>query len=253
MARMGGQRRLKSLPAPAFWPILRKKYKWTVKPRPGPHPMERSLPLLILVRNVLGYAETAREARRLIAEGHFKVDGKVRKDYKYPVGFMDVIEVVDTGEAYRFIPYPVKFFALHPVSGEEKNLKPLRIENKTTVRGGHIQLNLYDGRNILVRVKDPRNPVEDKYKTMDTLLVKVPEQEVTGHIPFKEGNIVMIIGGRNVGRVGRLVEIHKAWGRTRSIVTVEDPSGNRFQTSLEYALVIGEDKPVISLPEGAWR
>ena len=253
MARMGGQRRLKALAAPRFWPILRKEYKWTVKPRPGPHPAEVSLPLLLIVRNVLGYAKTAREARRLIAEGHFKVDGRVRKDYKYPVGPMDVIEIVDTGEAYRFLPYPVKFFKLHPIPKEEAKIKPVRINNKTTVRGGHIQLNLHDGRNILIRVKDPRKPVEDVYKTMDTLIITVPEQEIKQHIPFREGAIAIIVAGRNVGRVGRIVGVQRGWGRKRSIATLEDPTGNRFQTSLEYVFVIGSEKPAISLPEGAWQ
>lgn len=253
MARMGGQRRLKALAAPKFWPILRKEYKWTVKPRPGPHSAEVSLPLLLIVRNVLGYAKTAREARRLIAEGHFKVDGRVRKDYKYPVGPMDVIEVVDTGEAYRFLPYPVKFFKLHPIPKEEASIKPVRINNKTTVKGGHIQLNLHDGRNILIRVKDPRKPVEDVYKTMDTLIITLPEQEIKEHIPFKEGAIAIIVAGRNVGRVGRIIDVQRGWGRKRSIATLEDPTGNRFQTSLEYVFVIGSEKPAISLPEGAWQ
>ncbi|BAA79311.2 30S ribosomal protein S4e [Aeropyrum pernix K1] len=253
MARMGGQRRLKALAAPRFWPILRKEYKWAVKPRPGPHPAEKSLPLLLIVRNVLGYAQTAREARKLISEGHFRVDGVVRKDYKFPVGFMDVIEVVDTGEKFRMLPYPVKFFKLHPIPEEEGDLKPVRIENKTTVKGGHVQLNLHDGRNILVRVKDPRNPVEDVYRTMDTLLITVPGQEIKGHIKFGEGAIAIIVGGRNVGRVGVVKSVQKGWGRKRTLVTLEDASGNLFQTSLDYVFVIGLDRPVISLPEGAWK
>jgi len=253
VARMGGQRRLKALASPAFWPILRKEYKWTVKPRPGPHPAEYSLPLLLVVRNVLGYAKTAREARKLINEGHFKVDGRVRKDYKYPVGFMDVVEIVDTGEAFRFIPYPVKFFKLHPIPKEEASIKPVRVNNKTTVKGGHIQLNLHDGRNIVIKVKDPRKPVEDKYKTLDTLIITLPEQQIKARLPFEEGSLALIMAGRNVGRVGRILSVQHGWGRKRSIVTLEDPTGNRFQTSLDYILIIGRDKPVISLPEGAWQ
>ncbi len=253
MARMGGQRRQKALAAPKFWPILRKEYKWTVKPRPGPHPAEYSLPLLLVVRNVLGLAKTGREARKLISEGHFKVDGRVRKDHKYPVGLMDVVEIVDTGEAYRFIPYPVKFFKLHPIPREEASIKPVRINNKTTVKGGHIQLNLHDGRNILIRVSDPRNPVEDVYKTLDTLVITLPGQEIKSHLKFGEGALAIIVAGRNVGRVGRILEVQHGWGRKRSIVTLEDPTGNRFQTSLEYVFIIGTEKPVISLPEGAWK
>ena len=253
MARMGGQRRLKALAAPKFWPIARKEYKWVVKPRPGPHPAEYSLPLLLIVRDVLGYAKTAREARKIIAEGHFKVDGRVRKDYKFPVGLMDVIEVVDTGEAYRFIPYPVKFFKLHPISREEASLKIVRIENKTTVKGGHIQLNLTGGRNILIRVKDPRNPVEDVYKTMGSLLITLPDQEIKEYIPFGEGVLAIVTSGRNVGRVGIIERVQRGWGRRRSIVTLRDKNGDLFQTSMEYVMVIGRDKPLISLPEGAWK
>ncbi len=253
MARMGGQKRLKALAAPKFWPILRKEFKWTVKPRPGPHPAEYSMPLLLIVRNVLKYAKNSREARKLIAEGHFKVDGRVRKDYKYSVGLFDVVEIVDTGEAYRFMPYPVKFFTLHPVPKEEIAIKPVRINNKITIRKGHIQLNLHDGRNIIIKVKDPRNPVEDIYRTMDTLLIKLPEQHIIQHIKFEPGALAIIVAGRNVGRLGRLLDVQKGWGRKSSIATLEDPNGNKFQTSLEYIFIIGKEKPSISLPEGAWK
>ncbi|MEB3765241.1 MAG: 30S ribosomal protein S4e [Desulfurococcales archaeon] len=251
MARMGGQKRLKALASPVFWPISKKKQKWAVKPRPGPHAQERSIPLLYIVRDILQYASTGREARKIIAEGHFKVDGRIRKDYKFPVGFMDVIEVVDTGETYRVMPYPTKVLVLHPIPKEEARLKPVRIENKTTVKGGHIQLNLYDGRNILIRVKDPRKPVEDVYKTLDTLLITLPEQKIEKHVRFGTGKLAIIVGGRNVGRVGKIVDVQRAWGRKRSIVTLEDLKGEKFQTSLDYIFIIGEEEPLISLPEVA--
>ncbi len=252
MARMGGRKHLKSLAAPAFWPILRKEYKWTVKPSPGPHSIERSIPLLILVRDILGYAKTGREARRLIAEGHFKIDGRVRKNYKYPVGLMDVLEIIDTGEAYRVIPVPVKVLGLVKISKEEAGYKLCRIEDKTTIRGGHIQLNLHDGRNHIIRISDPTNPVEDTYDTLGVVKLAIPKQEILDYIPLKEGVLSIIIGGRNVGRVGRVVGIHRGVRRYRSIVTLEDKNGNKFQTSLDYVFPIGVDKPLITLPEGAW-
>ncbi|WFO75807.1 30S ribosomal protein S4e [Desulfurococcaceae archaeon MEX13E-LK6-19] len=252
MARMGGKRHLKALAAPRFWPILRKEYKWAVKPSPGPHPISRSIPLLIIVRDILKYAKTAREARRLIAEGHFKVDGRVRKNYKYPVGLMDVLEVVDTGETYRMVPVPVKVMRLLPIEKEEATFKLCRIENKTTVKGGHIQLNLHDGRNHLIRVADPTNPVEDVYDTLGTVKLAIPNQEILDYVPLKEGVIAIIAGGRNVGRVGRIVSIKKGIRRFRSIVTLEDKNGNKFQTSLDYVFPIGVEEPLIKLPEGAW-
>lgn len=250
MGSMGGSRHLKALAAPAFWPILRKEYKWVVKPSPGPHPISRSLPLLIIVRDVLKLAKTGREARRLIAEGHFKVDGRVRRDYKYPVGIMDVIEIPSIDKRYRVIPVPTKVLGLVEISAEEAGFKLCRIENKTTVKGGHIQLNLHDGRNVLIRVSDPRNPAEDVYETLGVLKISIPEQRILDYVPLKEGVLAIVTGGRNVGRVGKVLEIHRGMRRYRSIVTLEDSSGNRFQTSLDYIFPIGLEKPLITLGPG---
>lgn len=253
MGRMGGSRHLKALSAPAFWPILRKEYKWAVKPSPGPHPLDRCIPLLVLVRDVLKYAKTGREARKLISEGHFKVDGKVRKNYKFPVGIMDVVEIPKTGEAYRVVAVPTKVLGLVKIPADEVGVKPCRVENKTTVRGGHIQLNLHDGRNVLVRVSDPRNPVEDTYETLGTVLLSLSDNRVLDYIPSKPGVLALVVGGKNVGRVGKIVEITAgALKRRKYTVTLEDRHGNRFQTSLEYIFPIGRDSPVIKLPEGAW-
>ena len=252
MGKMGGSRHLTRHAAPAFWPILRKEWHWVVKPSPGPHPIERCLPLLIIVRDILGYAKTAREARKIIAQGQIKVDGKVRRNYKYPVGLMDVLEIVKTNKFYRVIPYPVKYMILHEISPEEAKYKLVRIENKTTVKGGHIQLNLHDGRNILIRVSDPMNPEEDVYKTFDVLKISIPDQQILDHYRFEVGSIAIVTDGRNVGRVGRIVEITEMFKRRRNIVTLEDRNGDRFQTIQDYIFVIGKDKPEISLPEGAW-
>lgn len=247
MGSMGGSKHLKALAAPTFWPILRKEYEWVVKPSPGPHPVSRALPLLIVVRDVLGLAKTGKEARRLIAEGHFKVDGRVRRDYKYPVGVMDVIDIPSIDKRYRIIPVPTKVLGLVEISGEEAGFKLCRIEKKTTVNGGHIQLNLHDGRNILIKVNDPRNPTEDVYETLGTLKVSVPDQRILDYVPLKEGVLAIVTGGRNVGRVGKVLEIRRGMRRYRSIVTIEDRSGNRFQTSLDYIFPIGLEAPLITL------
>ncbi len=247
MARMGGSRHLKRLAAPAFWPVLRKEHVWVVKPSPGPHPIERCLPLLVIIRDVFKYAETAREARRIIAEGKVYVDGVPRKNYKFPVGLMDVISFPDLDEHYRMCPHPVRFLWPIKIPKEEANLKLVRIENKVTVKGGHIQLNLHDGRNILIKVSDPTKPVEDTYRTMGTLLIKIPSQEIVDYVPLEEGVLAIVVDGKNVGRMGRVVAIQKGMGRRRTLVTLEDSEGHRFQTILEYIFVVGREKPLVTV------
>ncbi len=254
MGRMGGRRHLKRLAAPEFWPVLRKEATWTVKPRCGPHSADRSLPLLIVVRDVLGYAETHREARKLIAEGHFKVDGRVRRDYKFPVGLMDVLEIVDTGEYFRVVPVPVKVVALVPLSREEASFKLCRIENKTTLEGGRVQLNLHDGKNVEV----PAGEAE-KYTTLSVVKISIPDYEVLGYVPLERGVLATVISGINVGRVGRVVEVGSGMRHYRKLVRLEDVTGGTFYTSLDKVFVVGVEKPEITLPitmgggEQRWR
>ena len=97
------KKHLFSLNAPKNWPIERKKQIWLTRPNPGPHPLNRCLPLSILLRNVLKYARTMREVKTILNEGGILIDSKVRKDYKFPVGLMDVVEVKKTNEFFRLI------------------------------------------------------------------------------------------------------------------------------------------------------
>jgi small subunit ribosomal protein S4e len=253
MAKVGGgKRHLKRLASPFFWPIAKKEAVWAVKPRAGPHPQNESIPLLVLVRDVLKYAETSREARKVIAEGRIKIDGRVRKDYKFPVGLMDVIEIVGADEYYRMVPYPTKYLIPLKIDAEEAKVKPVRIENKVTVKGGEIQLNLHDGRNIQSRNEEEREKL-NSFKTLGTLLITVPEQEIKEYVPFEPGVIAIVSSGRNVGRIGRIEEISERLGRKKTLVKMRDVHGEVFYTVASYVFPIGREEPLIKLPEGGWK
>ena len=243
MARKGAKRHLKRLAAPSQWYLPRKAYKWAVRPRPGPHSMRTSIPLLYIVRDYLGYAKTAREARKILNEGKILVDGRVRKDYKFPVGIMDVISIPETGEHYRVLPNRIGKLILHPISEKEANIKPLRISNKRMVKGAKVQLNLHDGSNHLVTMDE-----KDKYRTAYTVLMKVPDREVIEVIPFEVGAYVFVTQGKNVARKGKVVEVRGFPMGWPDVVTIEDENGELFDTLKEYAFVVGKDKPEISLP-----
>ncbi|WP_297477437.1 30S ribosomal protein S4e [Thermococcus sp.] len=243
MARKGARRHLKRLAAPNQWYIRRKEYKWAVRPRAGPHSMKTSIPLLYIVRDYLGYAKTAREARKILNEGKILVDGRVRKDYKFPVGIMDVISIPETGEHYRVLPNRIGKLVLHPISEEEAGIKPLRIRNKRMVKGAKVQLNLHDGSNHLISMDE-----KDAYRTAYTVLMKVPEREVVKVIPFEVGAYVFVTQGKNVARKGKVVEVRCFPMGWPDVVTIEDENGELFDTLKEYAFVVGKDKPEISLP-----
>jgi len=55
-------RHLKRLTIPKTWKISKKESKWAVKPSPGKHPISKAIPLGIVIRDMLHYADTMKEA-----------------------------------------------------------------------------------------------------------------------------------------------------------------------------------------------
>ncbi|MEM2105624.1 MAG: 30S ribosomal protein S4e [Candidatus Bathyarchaeia archaeon] len=252
MGRKGESKGLKRKPAPRFWPIHRKESVWVVKPSPGPHATEKSLPLTIILRDVLGFAKTRKEAKTIVADGKVYVDGKIRRADDFPVGPMDVISIPEVNQHFRILPAE-KGLILHPISKEETTFKLCRIENKTTLKGGQVQLHLHDGSNVQIKVADPKNPQEDVYKTFDTLKISLPDKQILEHIKMGEGCYAIITGGKNVGKHGKIVEIEKVENKKRrnALVTIEAENGAKYQTILNFTFALGENKPTITLPEVA--
>jgi small subunit ribosomal protein S4e len=251
MGRKGSSKHLKRLPAPAFWPIHRKEFKWVSKPKPGPHKKDRSFPLLLILREMLGLARTRREAHRLLSDKQVKVDGVARSEDNYPAGLMDVVEIPIIEKSFRILPIHRKGWGLHPIGDEEKGFKLCKIMNKTNVKGGNLQLNLHDGRNILLNIGDPENMGKDVYKTHDVLKIGIPRSEILNHLPFDVGVLAIVENGKNRGRRGEVVAIEKGEAPHQSIVTLRDLEGDQFKTVLDYVFPVGKDEPWISLPEEA--
>ena len=250
MTRHGGQTRLKRLNTPKFLQIKRKHGKFTVKPQPGPHPKRDCLPLLHIVRDLLNLTDNFREAKKIIGLGYFRVDGKIIKETGFPVGLMDVLSVEKEKykKYYRILPDSHYGLVLHEISEDEASIKLCRINGKTNIKGGHLQLTLHDGRNILIEIADPRAPKEDVYKRMDVLKITLPEQEILKVLPFKEENLALIMSGKNIGQVGKIVNIKKLFGPYASTVSIEH-DGDRTETLYDYTFIIGEDQSEISIPE----
>jgi len=247
MGKKGGKRHMKRLSAPRYWPIHRKEERWTVRAKPGPHPKDDGLPTLLILREILGAVRTRKEAKLILSEGQFKVDGKVRRDQGFLVGLMDVVEIPSMKRAYRVLPVPKKGLGLHPIGDEEKGFKLCKIVDKATVDGGDIQLNLHDGRNLLVRVDDPREAEEDVYSTSDVLKLDLPDSKILEHIKFEEGAVAMVARGVNAGRVGKIVSVERGAGSNPAIVTLEE-DGLKIQTSLDSVFVLGKGESSISIP-----
>merc|ERR1711909_111863 len=83
-----------------------------------------------------------------------------------------------------------------------------------------------------------------------TVQVDISSGKMKEFIKFDTGNLVMITGGHNLGRVGTIVNRERHPG-SFDIVHIKDALGHTFATRLSYVFVIGKgNKPMISLPRG---
>jgi small subunit ribosomal protein S4e len=192
---------------------------------------------------MLGYAESMREVKAILSQGQVKIDGVIRKDPRFPVGLMDVLEIATSNERFRLLPKTRGGFRLVNIDEKEANFKLCRIESKNMVKGGKVQLGLHDGRSLLL----PEGEKATDYNTLGTLKVSVPEQKLMSSIPLEKGVYAVVSRGKNVGIEGKVLEIQRRIGTHASTVTLEDPEGNRFETALEYVFVVGKGKSEVSL------
>jgi len=215
---------------------------FAVRPRQGPHKSKESLPIACFLRNRLRYAVTLQEVKYILKNRDVKVDGRIRTDHKYPTGFMDVVEIEKTGENFRIIYDAKGRFTVHRITATEAKYKLCKVRDKQTCKRMVPHLYTTDGRTI--RYPDPI------IKINDTIQLDLTTGKIQDVIPFDIGNLCMVTGGRNTGRIGVIVSKEKHPG-SFDIVHVKDANGHAFATRQGYVFIIGKgNKPYVSLPRG---
>ena len=226
---------LKRLVAPRSWNIARKERTWTTKPMPGKHSLEGALPISTILRDYLKVCDNNREARIILHNRDVFVDQRVVNKPKYPVGLMDIISIPKIKLHVRAMLDKHGRIEFVPIKAADSKWKLARVENKRNIKGGHTQINLHDGTNILSK---------EKVKTGDVLQLSLPDLKVKKVLKFKKGAQSLIIGGAHVGSISTIVGEETTRSTKPNLVMYEN-----FQTIRPYSFVVGEKKAMISLPE----
>lgn len=200
MALKGNRRHLKKLAHSRMLAMPAKGEVWLKKAKASAHKKDECVPLQLFLRDVIKVAKTSREAKRILNAGEVKVDGRIVRDAGYGVGVMDVVSVPKLGKHFQV--FVVKGF-LKPVEIPEADarLKSCRIVNKTMLKAGKVQLNLHDGRNILIEKE------EDRFDVGDTVRVTLPDYKIESFIKLEKGANCYVYKGKHAGAVGNLEEL----------------------------------------------
>ena len=214
---------MKRLAMPRTWAIPKKTHVWAAKQRPGAHSVDESVPAGMLLRDMLGVADTAKKV----------------KDAKAPVGIMDTVSIPKLNANYRMLLTGKGKLTAVPISEEDTKWSLFRVEGKNKVAGGKLQVNLSSGRNILIS--------ENKYKTGDTLKMTFEGNEVLAVYPYDVNAVVLVINGRHAGKVETIASVKDGSATAAATVTFE----SKTETVKDNVFVIGTGKTEIVLPEAS--
>lgn len=226
---------LKRLVAPGSWHIPKKVQKFVMKTAPGPH-NAGAMPVGVWLREHIGLAQNASEVRKILHQRDVIVNGRACRDPQMGLGVFDIVSIPKIGKHYRIqLDLRGNLVAVE-IPAESAKTRLCKIRNKTTVKGGKVQLNLAFGANILA---------DNTYRAKDSIVVTLGVDgeerfKIVDHFPFAEGNVAMIVGGKHSGKVGRIVEVIKtASSVPNRVILADDSAGEKFETIDEYIFMVG--------------
>jgi len=218
---------LKRLTIPTTWKgIMKKKTTFIIKPAPGPHSREYSLPINIIIKQ-LGYANTSKEVRHILNTTPVLVDGRRIRDPKFPVGFMDVLSFESIKSHYRVVLDKKGKLDISKIS-RNTNQKVIQVRDITMLRKSNRQLNLSDGRNILTD--------NSKIKTGDSIVIEVPSQKILTVLPMESKAHIWLIGGKHRGDQG---QVHSIDG---TALNYENKDKKQIRTLKKFAYVVSSSQ-----------
>jgi len=217
--------------APNTWPIKKKGITFITRPAGAGSPMLMSIPLVIAMKDMLSIAKTTKEVKHILHTQEVTVDGARVYNHDASVGFLGTLSFLKHN--YRLTINNKNSLVFVPVTDTEANLRPCRVEGKTLLGKGKVQLNCSSGLNITVS--------KDAYKTADTVLIDLKKKLIAQHIPFEKGALVFLYKGAHVGHLAIVKDVHG-----KSIFLKAD-DGREFETRRAYCFAVGQKKPLFTL------
>lgn len=237
LGKMGKKSIMKRQAAPAFWEIPRKGKRFSPRASPGTHPSSLSYPLGVVLRDVLKVVNSMREVEHILNSGDVKVDGVVRRDPHFPVGLMDVIELVPMKKSFRMLPKDGVIVRLVEIPDDEKAVKLCKVMRKVSTKGDKLQYGFHDGRTMIDDLK---------LSVHDSCLLSVPEIKVNEKLKLEEGSSALVISGENAGVIGKVQEIREGTFilPKRVLMGFEH---RQVELPVDMIMVVGKDKPLIRI------
>ena len=152
---------------------------------------------------------------------------------------MDVVSLPKTGKNYRIVLTAKGKLTAVEIAEADAKWIIARVEGKTRIPGGKLQLNLSGSRNVILDA--------NKYKTGDSVKLSLVDNEIIGEYALDKGAVVLVISGSHAGKIETVETVETVKGPASNVVLFQNGS----RTIKDNVFVIGSGSSEITLPEGS--
>ncbi len=208
----------------ALWPIPRKGTKYLARPM---HGKSVSMPILVVMREILGLVKNKKELKQLINENKIVINNKIAKETNYPVALFDSVSLPSIKKCYRVVLRGKKI-GLEEISEKDSHERTYKVMGKKLLSGKKVQINLSDGRNLLS---------SEKIRPGDFAVVNLKEGKIARIISLHSGTNVIVIKGKHIGAGGKVKDIAEEGGN--KIAEITSKSGT-IKVNVKNLFITGE-------------
>lgn len=222
---------MKRIAAPRSWPLLRKAETFVSVPE-GSHAFEHAISVNLAFTELLKIAKTRKEVRYIIFDKEVRVNGKKINTEKTQFGLFDVLSLPESKQNFTMVLNSRGKLEVKEISEADANVKVTKIIGKKYLAGKKIQLNLFEGRNILVD--------KDTYQVGDALVVSIPDYKIKEQVKLEKGVSVFLLTGQHASKIAKIESITEG-----KIVCKTDDT--ELVVNKENIFVLGKGKLLLNI------
>jgi small subunit ribosomal protein S4e len=178
-----------------FWPIQRTGTKYLAL---AMHNKKNSIPIVVVLRDILQIVRNKKELKRAINERQILVNNKEIKETNYPISLFDVITFKKSNKSFKANLSKTKKMIFEEISKKESESKVYKVMDKKLLGNKKIQLNLSNGKNIISN---------EKISTGDSVIIDFKTNKIVKVLNLEKGKEVFVITGKHIGSVGKINNI----------------------------------------------
>jgi small subunit ribosomal protein S4e len=186
---------------PKNWPLARKGKKIYVSAGKGTSSLSASLPLVVVLRDMLNLVATARETKKVLNKGEILVDNRVVKEPNFRVGLFDQIYVKPLDKAFT-LELENNKLKVTELNKESIDKKIVKVVGKRTLKKGKAQISLYDGKSFMLSDSEA-----GRIKVGDSVIIDLKENKIKGNLKLEKGALALVVKGAHQGEKGKIISI----------------------------------------------